>query len=116
MTLLHLFASTLDAADSRTLADVREYFDWQSGRHEGEFAPVADDDVELRTYFLHWRTAGANRAALSEKFAALKRFYDWLKAEGLIECTPFEDFNLAAFTQSAAQPDDITLFIAACDS
>ncbi|MBI3361869.1 MAG: site-specific integrase [Chloroflexi bacterium] len=94
MTLLDRFAASLDSAHSPALAAVREYFEWQSGRHEGQFTPIADDDVELRTYFLHLRTAGANRAGLNEKASALKRFYDWLKAEGLIEYTPFEDFNL----------------------
>ena len=93
MNLLDRFAASLSPTDAPMQADVRDYVEWQAGRRAAEFAPDASDDVEVRTYLLHLRLAGVERAALNAKAASLKRFYEWAKTEGLIESDPFSDFN-----------------------
>jgi serine phosphatase RsbU (regulator of sigma subunit) len=99
MELLQRFSQSLASSDVQALVDVREYIEWQTGRRATEtprrdvFIPTENDDVDLRTYLLHLRTEGADRAALEAKRASLKQFYQWAKAEGIIFHTPFEDFN-----------------------
>jgi serine phosphatase RsbU (regulator of sigma subunit) len=94
--LLDRFAATLVPEDSETLADVRDYIEWQAGRWPA-FGPGASDDVDLRTYLLDLRTdgAGMDEATLLEKIASLKRFYEWAQAEGLVDSTPFAKFDFA---------------------
>ena len=96
MTLLDRFAETLAPEDSRALADVRGYIEWQAERQSSEFVPGADDDVDLRTYLLDLQTAGAelDSGTLQNKIASLQRFYEWAQTQGLIDSTPFARFNL----------------------
>ena len=58
-----------------------------------DFIPNADDDVDLRTYLLYLRTNGADRAALEEKVAALKRFYKWAQTRRIITHSPFDEYD-----------------------
>ncbi|MGQ0603812.1 MAG: histidine kinase [Anaerolineales bacterium] len=92
--LLTRFAKTLKPAEAGVLAHVREYVDWQTERRTSKFTPTEADDVALRTYLLELRLARAPRKTLKLKVAALKRFYAWATAKGLIESNPFDDFNL----------------------
>jgi len=93
--LLNRLTKTLEPADVAILADVRSYLEWQASR-QATFTPSASDDVDLRTYLLELRTAtvGADQVTLSKHITSLKRFYEWALAEGLIDSTPFAQFNL----------------------
>ena len=92
MELLERFASSLHASDPGSLI-VGDYFKWQ-GRHLAtSFIPSDDDDIDLRTYLLDLYTHGADQTMLEEQVAALKRFYQWLHAEGCIARSPFDDYN-----------------------
>ena len=99
MDSIERFAQSLAPADMQTLPDVREYVEWRTNRRAPETrqrdvsSPMGDDDVDLRTYLLHLRTGGADRAELETKRASLKRFYQWAKAEGIISDLPFEEFD-----------------------
>ena len=87
MDLLESFVSSLLPSDAVASA-VRDYFEWQIQHHAADFIPSADDDVDLRTYLFYLRTNGADRAALEEQVAALKRFYHWAQTEGVISTQP----------------------------
>jgi hypothetical protein len=102
--LLNRLTKTLPPADGAILADVRSYLEWQAGR-QATFTPSASDDVDLRTYLLELRIAGtgADQATLSKHITSLKRFYAWALAEGLIDSTPFAQFNLDPSILSRAQ-------------
>ncbi len=106
MNLLERFAQTLAPSESQILGDVQEYIAWQTDRrasvqnkHEpasvDTFVPTADDDVDLRTFFLHLRTNGTDREHLQQARASLRRFYGWAKADGLIASNPFDEFDFA---------------------
>ncbi len=94
MDLLERFASSLSVSDGAALA-VQNYIEWQVQNHPADFIPSADDDVDLRTYLFHLHTKGADRAALEEQIAALKRFYQWAQTKGVITHNPFEEYNFA---------------------
>jgi serine phosphatase RsbU (regulator of sigma subunit) len=94
MDLLERFASSLSLSDAAVLA-VRNYIEWQTQHHTADFIPSADDDVDLRTYLFHLHTQGADRAALEEQVAALKRFYHWAQTNGVITHNPFDEYNFA---------------------
>jgi serine phosphatase RsbU (regulator of sigma subunit) len=93
--LLNRLTKTLPPADVAILADVRSYLEWQASR-QATFTPSASDDVDLRTYLLDLRIdgVGADQVTLSKHITSLKRFYEWALAEGLIDSTPFAQFNL----------------------
>ena len=93
LPLLDRFAASLATAEAESLAAVRDYIAWQVNRRGGEFAPDANDDVDLRTYLLELRLGGARRAAVEQATAALRRFYAWARGEGLIQANPFDEFN-----------------------
>ena len=88
------FAPFQAAADPSTWEAVRAYCEWQAGRREGLFLPQASDDVALRTYFLHLRTAGHDRRAVRAATRALKQFYAWAQTAGLIPASPFDEYDL----------------------
>jgi two-component system NarL family sensor kinase len=90
-SLLGRFEATAPEADAREA--VRAYVAWQKDRRAGGFAPDTNDDVDIRTYLLESQIAGAGRKKLAGKITALKRFYAWAKDEGLIDSSPFEEFN-----------------------
>jgi two-component system NarL family sensor kinase len=92
-TLLDRFAASLSASESESLDAFRDYAAWRAARKPGEFAPSDDDDVDIRNYLLDLRIAGAGRKKLGWQVAALKRFYAWARDEGLIESSPFDDYN-----------------------
>jgi serine phosphatase RsbU (regulator of sigma subunit) len=93
MGLLDRFTATLDEADPATLNCLREYCQWMSEQRGGEFAPHGDDDVHLRDYLLHLRIQGVEPAVLSKRTDALKQFYGWALSAGLIDYSPFDEFN-----------------------
>lgn len=107
--LVTRFAATLDPGDSQTLADVREYTEWQAVRR-ATFTPSASDDVDLRTYLLRLRMAGvaADTLTLTRKTASLKRFYEWAVAEALIDSNPFArlDIDRAILSHGKTQGRD----------
>jgi serine phosphatase RsbU (regulator of sigma subunit) len=92
MDLLESFVSSLFPSDAAASA-VRDYFEWQAHRRAADFIPNADDDVDVRTYLFDLRAKGADRAALEEHVAALKRFYQWAQIEGVIAHNPFDDYD-----------------------
>ena len=94
MDLLEGFASSLSVSDAVVLA-VRNYIEWQLQHHSADFIPSADDDVDLRTYLFDLHAKGADRAALKEQVAALKRFYQWAQTKGVITHNPFDEYNFA---------------------
>jgi serine phosphatase RsbU (regulator of sigma subunit) len=94
MDLLERFASSLSLSNAAVLP-VRNYIEWQTQHHTADFIPSADDDVDLRTYLFHLHTQGADRAALEEQVAALKRFYHWAQAKGVITHNPFDEYSFA---------------------
>jgi site-specific recombinase XerD len=89
MDLSESFVSSLPPTDAAVSA-VRDYFEWQTQNRAVDFIPSADDDVDLRTYLLELRANGADRAALEEQVAALKRFYHWAQTNGVITHSPFD--------------------------
>ncbi len=110
MDLLNRFLSTLLPADI-TAAAVRNYASWQIKHRLVDFVPSADDDVDLRTYFHHLYTNGADLTRLQEQAAALKRFYQWAQTEGVITGNPFEkyDFIDASLLAGLSDPGPSTL-------
>ncbi len=93
MDVLERFAAALSAAETATLGPVRDYCQWQTEQRQTEFEPGADDDVFLRTYLMQRRVQGAEHTSLRDQTTALKRFYAWARAEGLISSSPFDQFN-----------------------
>jgi serine phosphatase RsbU (regulator of sigma subunit) len=93
MVSLESFASSLPTSVAPTLAAVQDYIEWQTHHHTAEFTPSDDDDVDLRTYLSYLRINGYDLVALEGRTAALKRFYEWAKAEKIITHNPFEDYN-----------------------
>jgi phosphoserine phosphatase RsbU/P len=94
MDLLERFSGSLALTDSQTIADVREYVEWQTDRRASQFLPTQHDDVHLRTFLMHLRSEGLDRTALEAKLASLKRFYEWARADQLISDNPFEEYAL----------------------
>jgi serine phosphatase RsbU (regulator of sigma subunit) len=92
--LLDQFAATLAPGEAETLDRVRAYVEWQAERLGGDFRLRDEDDVPVRTYLAHLRAGGMGRAALRQQTAALKQFYSWAQAGGLIKESPFEQFNI----------------------
>jgi serine phosphatase RsbU (regulator of sigma subunit) len=92
MDMLNRYAGTLSATDTESLHHVGNYIEWQVGKG-GHFTPSADDDVELRTYLLGLKISGVSRQSQREQIAALRRFYDWAKTNGVVEENPFNHFN-----------------------
>jgi len=90
-----LFArfAALASSEPDALAVVREYVGWQAARRAGSFTPDWSDDVEIRTFLLEKQLAGASRKSIKQMVNALRQFYDWVKEQGQIESTPFEEFN-----------------------
>ncbi len=83
-------AKTPSASD---LALIREFVAWLTARRNEPFIPDYTDDVEIRTYLLEQHWAGATRKTIRGIIAALKKFYDWARDEGLTVSTPFEEFD-----------------------
>ncbi len=94
MNLVESFVSSLLPSNA-VVSAVRDYFEWQIQHRAADFIPSADDDVDLRTYLLDLRANGADRAALEEQVAALKRFYQWAQTTGVITHSPFDDYDFA---------------------
>ncbi|UCC54249.1 MAG: hypothetical protein JSV68_09820, partial [Anaerolineaceae bacterium] len=95
MTLLQRFESSLQPEEDQVLDDVSEYVAWMIGRQHSEFVPTNDDEIDLRAYLLHLRVDGVLRKDMRHRLNSLRRFYHWVKDEGLIEYDPFttEEFN-----------------------
>lgn len=95
MTLLQRFESSLQPEENQVLDDVSEYVAWMIGRQQSEFVPTNDDEIDLRAYLLHLRVDGVLRKDMRHRLNSLRRFYHWVKDEGLIEYDPFttEEFN-----------------------
>jgi len=93
MDVLERFAATLSAAETDTLSHLRDYFQWQADHRQAEFEPGADDDVDLRTYLMQLRVQGVDSTSLRRQTDALKQFYGWALAQGLIAYSPFDKFS-----------------------
>jgi hypothetical protein len=70
--LVEQFAAQLSSADSKTLADLRDFVDWQI-QAQGVFIPDALDDVAIRSYLLHSKLSGTSRLILQRTIASLTR-------------------------------------------
>ena len=92
---LEQFASQLPSADSKTLADLRDFVDWRIQAQGRAFIPDALDDVAIRSYLLHSKLSGASRLVLQRIIASLKRFYDWALTNHLIAKSPFDTFDFS---------------------
>ena len=92
--LVEQFAAQLSSADSKTLADLRDFVDWQI-QAQGVFIPDALDDVAIRSYLLHSKLSGASRLILQRTIASLTRFYDWALTNHLIAESPFATFDFS---------------------
>jgi len=102
------FAASLSPSEAPMLGAVEDYVEWQTHHHAAEFAPSDDDDVDLRTYLSYLRVNRVNLAALEDSLAALKRFYEWAKAENIIARSPFEDYeyDLSSLTTEGVRPQE----------
>jgi serine phosphatase RsbU (regulator of sigma subunit) len=89
------FAAQLPSADSKTLADLRDFVDWRIQTQGRAFIPDALDDVAIRSYLLHSKLSGASRLILQRTIASLKRFYDWALTNQLIAKSPFDTFDFS---------------------
>ena len=89
------FAAQPPSADSKTLADLRDFVDWQTQAQGRVFIPDALDDVAIRSYLLHSKLSGASRLTLQRTIASLKRFYDWALTNHLIAKSPFDAFDFS---------------------
>src|SRR6266852_4424259 len=87
------FAAQLSSADSKTLADLRDFVDWQVQAQGKAFIPDALDDVAIRSYLLHAKLSGASRLVLQRTIVSLKCFYDWALTNQLIAKSPFDTFD-----------------------
>ena len=94
--LLDRFDASLPTADADSLSHLREFFQWRTAHHDFQPPPTlsSSDDVDVRSYLLHLQSSGISRQAIRRQLRALKRFYAWAQALGLIETSPFDDFNL----------------------
>jgi two-component system NarL family sensor kinase len=91
--LLTRFGATLSPPEADLLNEAAEYARWQSGHQGGEFTLGGSDDVEIRNYLLDLRIRGADGERLARSRDALRRFYAWAAAEGLIDANPFEEYD-----------------------
>jgi serine phosphatase RsbU (regulator of sigma subunit) len=89
------FAAQHPPADSKMLADVCDFVDWQTQAQGRVFIPDALDDVAIRSYLLHSKLSGASRSVLQRTTASLKRFYDWALTNNLIAKSPFDSFDFS---------------------
>src|SRR6266436_1031448 len=89
------FAAQLSSADSKTLADLRDFIDWRAQAQGRVFIPDALDDVAIRSYLLHAKLSGASRIILQRTIASLKRFYDWALTNHVIAKSPFDTFDFS---------------------
>src|SRR5713101_2148258 len=92
---LKQFAAQLPSADSKTLADLRDFVDWRIQAQGRAFIPDALDDVAIRSYLLHSKLSGASRLVLQRIIASLKRFYDWALTNHQIAKSPFDTFDFS---------------------
>lgn len=93
MDVITRFAKSLNSADPSYLDRVREYAAWYRARHQTPFTPATADDVDLRTYLLELRLGGAGRTTLKKHLAALRHFYAWAETTGVIESSPFDEYD-----------------------
>jgi serine phosphatase RsbU (regulator of sigma subunit) len=70
------------------------YLAWTAEHHPEVRPPGVSDDVAIRDYLLHLRLAGADRDALDESLAALRRFYGWAAQAGYSAGNPFDEYRL----------------------
>jgi serine phosphatase RsbU (regulator of sigma subunit) len=110
MITLEHFVSSLSPSDAPLLDAVRNYIEWQVNQHAADFNPSDDDDVDLRTYLLYLRAKGADNTALARQVDALRRFYQWARAKGLITHNPLEeyDFNGSLLSGGQSRQDTLT--------
>ena len=91
--MLERFAATLNTAETETTRHVSEFLQWRAEQHSPETELSVDDDVDLRSYLMQLRVRGTDPSLLRSKTTALKRFYSWAQAEGVIPSSPFDEFN-----------------------
>jgi len=92
MDLLKRFALS-GRASSAAMLVAQDYIEWQGQNRHGDFAPSADDDVDLRTYLFFLYANGAAPVALAEQVAVLGQFYQWAQDQKLITHNPFDEYN-----------------------
>lgn len=93
MGIVEDFATTLDGADTTIVQDVEAYIQWQVGRQTAVFTPSALDNADMRTYLLHLKLEGYDPQRVQQKITALKQFYAWVTATGLLETDPFTAYD-----------------------
>jgi serine phosphatase RsbU (regulator of sigma subunit) len=93
-SVLDKFAADFGDEESAVLDAIEAYAEWVVGRRDADFAPTNHDDMQVRTYLLHRKLAGAGRKELRETANALQRFYRWVIAAGIIDTDPFRRFDI----------------------
>jgi len=94
MDIIEQFAASIQPKKKTLLKDIRDYIKWETNQGESHFSPKASDDVAIRTYLLDCRIRGASPSTLTRIACSLEDFYSWLLANGQIEESPFEKYNL----------------------
>jgi hypothetical protein len=54
--LVEQFAAQLNSPESQTLADLRDFVDWETQAQGRMFIPQTVDDVAIRSYFASLKT------------------------------------------------------------
>jgi serine phosphatase RsbU (regulator of sigma subunit) len=94
MDMIEQFTASIDPKERPVLEDIQDFVKWETNQGENPFSPQASDDVAIRTYLLDCRIRGASSSDLNRIASSLEHFYAWLKANALIEESPFEKYNL----------------------
>ena len=92
-TVIDQFAGQLKSVDRQTLADVRDFAEWQTQQRGMTFTPNESDDVAIRSFLLHLKLNGCRRSILQRAIVSLRCFYNWALANHLIVKSPFDDFR-----------------------
>lgn len=93
MHAIERFAETLNPEEINVLNHLHAFIEWYVGRGD-DFVPSGGDDVALRTYLLQLKTDRVSAKNQREQVAALRRFYNWADAEGLLSSHPFKEFSV----------------------
>ena len=94
MDIIEQFAASVHPKKKTLIKDIRNYITRETNQGESHFSPKASDDVAIRTYLLDCRIRGASPSTLTRIACSLEDFYSWLLANGQIEESPFDKYNL----------------------
>jgi hypothetical protein len=70
--IVEQFAAQLNSPESQTLADLRDFVDWQTQAQGRMFIPQTVDDVAIRSHLLHLRLSRVSRSIVQRTIESLK--------------------------------------------